>query len=191
MEITAVLEALRFLSSREGEVKIFTDSRYVIQGVNDWIPGWQRKGWMTVAGTPVINRDLWEILWTVWNDVKGRVKVSLGYVPGHSGIPGNERADEIATTSAKKAPLKLYTGTAESYPFRLQVPSETKGVAKKKSTGKALGYLSYVDGELRRHSSWTDCEKRVKGKPAAKYRKYTSTTEEQEILKSWGLPSDP
>ncbi len=187
MEITAVLEALRFLASREGEIKIFTDSRYVIKGVTEWIPGWKRRDWITATGTPVVNRDLWEILWVVWNDVKARVKVSLAYVPGHCGIPGNERADEIATSSAKQVPFTLYNGQAQSYLIPLEVPTETKGAAKKKSSGKALGYLSLIDGELRRHAAWSDCEKRVKGKAGAKFRKYTSAEEEREILKSWGL----
>ncbi len=196
MEITAVTESLRFLSDSLGghspvEVKIFTDSRYVIQGITQWVYGWQKKNWMTATGTPVVNRDLWEILLVVWKRIKGQTKVTLDYVPGHSGIAGNERADEIATGFAKNQKRNLFHGEASDYDIPLELPSaDAIAVPKKKNAGKAMGYLSLVDGKACRHETWAQCEKRVKGKAKALYRKYTSAEEESQILRAWGVAPD-
>lgn len=197
MEITAVMESLRFLSQQltgesPAEVKIFTDSRYVINGITQWVYGWQKKNWMTATGTPVVNRELWEALLVVWKRIKAQTKVTLDYVPGHSGIAGNERADEIATSFAKKEGRKLFQGEEKQYDLRLLPPSAEAVAAapKKKKGAKAMGYLSLVDGKARRHETWAECEKRVKGKAKALYRKYSSADEESQILRAWGVSPD-
>lgn len=194
MEITALMESLRhclqFLDSPASEIKIFTDSRYVINGITQWIYGWQKKGWVTMSGEAVVNRELWEALHTVWKRAKSLTKVTLDYVPGHAGIAGNERADEIATAFSKKEERKLFVGDEAQYDLRLGLPEIPATIPKKRGAGKAMGYLSLVEGKAQRHQTWAECEKRVKGKAKALYRKYTSAEEEKQILTAWGVSPD-
>ncbi len=91
MELTAVIQGLESLS-RSSAVKIYTDSKYVLDGMTKWLPGWKKKGWKTAAKKPVKNVDLWQRLDTAVqaNDV------SWQWVKGHSGDAGNECADMLA-----------------------------------------------------------------------------------------------
>jgi ribonuclease HI len=98
MELTAalaVLEALRELPLHP-DLTLRTDSRYLIDGLGKWLPGWKRKGWRTASGGPVLNRDLWEAL-----DQARLAAVPLEHVRGHSGDPDNERCDAIAVAFSK------------------------------------------------------------------------------------------
>ena len=91
MELTAVIRALEALS-RRSKVRVHTDSQYVQQGISTWIHGWKRKNWRTAAGAPVKNVDLWQAL----DEVAARHEIEWLWVKGHSGHPGNERADALA-----------------------------------------------------------------------------------------------
>lgn len=91
MELTAVIEALRALK-RPSRVALYTDSQYVQKGVTEWLPNWKRRGWKTAGGTPVKNRDLWEIL----DELVSRHEVEWHWVRGHAGHAGNEEADRLA-----------------------------------------------------------------------------------------------
>ncbi len=91
MELTAVIEALRALN-RNCEVEIITDSKYVMQGINEWIANWKRNGWKTAARKPVKNVDLWQQL---DEEVASHV-IDWKWVKGHSGNEGNELADQRA-----------------------------------------------------------------------------------------------
>ena len=95
MEMTAVIEALRALNS-PCEVKLHTDSKYVIDGITKWIFGWQKNGWKNAAKKPVANADLWLAL----VEAKRLHKVSWHWIKGHSGHPENERADVLASNAA-------------------------------------------------------------------------------------------
>jgi len=98
MELTAalaLLEALRDLP-RDPALTIRTDSRYLIDGLQKWLPGWKRKGWRTAAGGAVLNRDLWEAL-----DAARLPGLRLEHVRGHSGDPDNERCDAIAVAFSR------------------------------------------------------------------------------------------
>ncbi|BBN87689.1 ribonuclease HI [Azospira sp. I09] len=91
MELTAVIRALEALK-RPVPVKLYTDSKYVQQGISAWIHNWKRNGWRTADKKPVKNADLWQEL-----DVLARqFQVEWTWVKGHAGNPGNERADELA-----------------------------------------------------------------------------------------------
>jgi len=96
MELTAAIEALKALR-RSCEVVLYTDSRYVMQGMTEWLPRWQRKGWRTASGKPVENRDLWEQLIAA----AAPHGIRWEWVRGHTGVPGNERADELARAAAE------------------------------------------------------------------------------------------
>ncbi len=92
MEMMAVIKALESIK-KPSAVHIHTDSKYVMQGVNDWMPGWKARGWKTAAKKPVKNQDLWERIDSLINVHD----VTFSWVKGHAGHPDNERADELAT----------------------------------------------------------------------------------------------
>lgn len=91
MELLAAIRALEALK-RPCEVEIHTDSQYLRRGVTEWIRIWKRNHWKTASRKPVRNRDLWERL----DDLQARHRIRWYWVKGHSGDPGNERADRLA-----------------------------------------------------------------------------------------------
>jgi ribonuclease HI len=91
MELTAAIEALNALKGRRSVV-LYTDSKYVMHGVTDWLPNWKRRGWKTAAKKPVKNKELWQAL----DEAAGRHDVRWVWVKGHDGDPGNEMADALA-----------------------------------------------------------------------------------------------
>ena len=91
MELMAVIKALETLK-RPCEVTIYTDSTYVMKGMTDWLGQWKRRGWKTAAKKPVKNVDLWQRL----EKAIDAHQVDWVWVKGHSGVPENERADELA-----------------------------------------------------------------------------------------------
>ena len=91
MEMTAVIEALAALK-RSCPVVIHTDSTYVMKGMTEWMANWKRRGWKTADRKPVKNVDLWQKL----DAALARHDVEWRWVRGHSGVPENERADELA-----------------------------------------------------------------------------------------------
>lgn len=189
MEMTAALEALlsllRVKTLSAKKVRLYTDSKYLIQGITAWIHGWKKNGWKTAAGKDVTNRDLWEKLHAIV--LAKRFEVEWSYVPGHQGYGGNERCDEIAVAFAKDAPIDLYTGDLENYPVDVkQLPKPAPLNQSPKKKGAAV-YLSFVNGKLHRDKDWKSCEARVHGVPGAKFKKIESPEEEENTLKAWGL----
>jgi ribonuclease HI len=73
-------------------VILHTDSRYLMDGIREWLPGWKKRGWKTAARKPVKNQDLWQAL----DEAASRHDVAWRWVKGHSGHPGNEEADALA-----------------------------------------------------------------------------------------------
>jgi ribonuclease HI len=100
MEMTAVIEALSALK-RPCDVALYIDSKYVLQGITEWLPGWKAKGWKTAAKQPVKNVDLWQKLDALVNT--GGHTIEWCWVKGHAGDPGNERADALANIGVLKA----------------------------------------------------------------------------------------
>ena len=98
MELQAVIEGLKALS-RPCQVRVHTDSKYVQQGISEWLPNWIRRGWKTAGGTPVKNQDLWREL----SQEANRHRVEWLWVKGHAGHPENERADALANEGVQKA----------------------------------------------------------------------------------------
>ncbi len=96
-ELRAVLELLQATAGISEKLMIECDSRYVIDSVTKWMPGWKRKGWRKSDGGPVLNRDLLE---GIDEAIRGR-DVEFSWVKGHAGHPLNEAADERANAAAK------------------------------------------------------------------------------------------
>lgn len=92
MEMTAVIEALKLLKEK-CEVQVFTDSKYIIDGITQWLPNWKARGWKTADKKPVKNMDLWQEL----DALVVQHKVSWNWVKGHNGDHYNELADSLAT----------------------------------------------------------------------------------------------
>ncbi|OYY68068.1 MAG: ribonuclease HI [Sphingomonadales bacterium 28-55-16] len=96
MELSATIQALKILIE-PCQVKLHTDSRYVIDGITKWIHGWQRNGWKNASKQPVSNIDLWHDL----IEAAARHQVEWIWVKGHNGHPENERADRLASDAAE------------------------------------------------------------------------------------------
>ncbi len=91
MELMAAIQALESLN-RECKVKLHTDSKYVLQGITEWISNWKKRGWKTATNKPVKNEDLWRRL----DAAIQRHSIEWVWVKGHAGHDGNERADSLA-----------------------------------------------------------------------------------------------
>ena len=102
MEITAAIRALEALPG-PSRVEIITDSKYVQKGITSWLKGWRKKGWLTRDGQPVKNQDLWQAL----DREIARHVVTWTWTRGHSGNPGNERADALARAALPATELPL------------------------------------------------------------------------------------
>lgn len=91
MELTAAIMALQSLPEGSA-LDLYTDSKYVMDGLNEWLPNWKKRGWKTADKKPVKNQDLWQAL----DAANARQRVSWHWVKGHSGNAGNHRVDELA-----------------------------------------------------------------------------------------------
>ena len=96
MELMAPIMALKNIKSKS-EVVILTDSKYVKNGITEWIIKWEKNGWKNSNKKPVKNKDLWIIL----NDLCQKNKVIWKWVKGHSNNKFNDLADELATLAIK------------------------------------------------------------------------------------------
>jgi ribonuclease HI len=194
MELTGAINALAECRAVAGPVAIYTDSTYVIKGIREWIWAWRKRGWRTATGGEVLNRELWEQLGALV-DARGRSTITWHYVRGHVGTPGNERVDAIADGLAQQRDVPLYRGPLNGYPVAiLDLPDDTtvpaRSAAQGSSSGKgqpAHSYLSVVDGTATRHATWADCERRVKGRSGARFKKAMSAADEVAILRSWNI----
>ena len=109
MELTAVIMALSSLK-RSCSVQLYTDSKYVLQGATNWIEGWKRNNWMTASKKPVKNVDLWKKL----APELARHKINWRWVEGHTGVPDNERADQLANAGILLAQDREHAKNARS-----------------------------------------------------------------------------
>jgi len=91
MELMAAIQALEALK-RPCSVKLHTDSKYVLQGITEWMVNWKKRGWKTATNKPVKNEDLWRRL----DNALSPHAVEWVWVKGHAGNAGNEKADELA-----------------------------------------------------------------------------------------------
>lgn len=98
MELMAVIQALMALN-QPCSVVIHTDSQYVQKGMTEWLAGWKQRSWRTADRKPVKNSDLWQQL----DELTQQHQVQWKWVRGHSGDPGNERADALANQGVEVA----------------------------------------------------------------------------------------
>lgn len=206
MEMTAAYEALHFVESKLKTnnyklITVFTDSAYLLNGITKWVYGWEKKDWKTSTGDEVLNQDLWKKLVSIVRKIEFKIKWIK--VKGHSGVHLNERADVICTSFSSGEPVKLHKNiTLAEFEKYLPLP-EGKGSKKlasptkvgvrhgsdKKSSKPGYSYVSMVDGKIKIDKTWVECEKRVKGKSGAKYKKSINKEDENNIIALWSLDS--
>ncbi len=92
MELMAVIQGLQALKKTGCDVHVFSDSKYVLTGITEWLPNWKKRGWKTAAKKPVLNVDLWQAL----DALAAQHTIQWEWVKGHSGHPENEIADSLA-----------------------------------------------------------------------------------------------
>ncbi|MGH8755376.1 MAG: RNase H family protein, partial [Burkholderiales bacterium] len=100
-ELTAVIKALAALK-RPCKVRLHTDSRYVQQGISEWIHDWKKRGWRTADKKPVKNDDLWKRL----DELASKHQIEWVWVEGHAGDEGNEHADSLANLGVESVMVK-------------------------------------------------------------------------------------
>jgi len=106
MELTAPIEALKHVKNKFSNIQhieIVSDSKYVILGITEWIGNWMRNNWRNANKKPVLNRELWEELHKLTEELKPK----WTYVKGHNEDKYNDRADLIATSFAEGEPVEL------------------------------------------------------------------------------------
>lgn len=107
MELMGCIVALRNLEHRDKPVTLYSDSRYVVNGIcKGWAVAWRKNGWIKSDKKPAVNPDLWaELL-----DLVAGLNITFRWVKGHAGHPLNERCDELAVASAARKDLPDDTG---------------------------------------------------------------------------------
>ena len=101
MELMAAIKALQSLK-RPCKVNLYTDSTYVKQGITEWIIKWKSNGFIKAKNIPVLNSDLWKQL----DELDSMHQVKWYWIKGHSGHPGNERADALANKGVDEIMIK-------------------------------------------------------------------------------------
>lgn len=191
MELSAIRESLSYIEERAlpGDVELYTDSSYAMQGLQAWMYGWAKNGWKTATGDEVQNQDIWQTLLGLMVRLKQSRDVEIKKVKGHAGDVLNERCDTLATAFADGERVLLFKGEYGNYAKlfglevkELQVKSQKAEVKKRPSTKKAYSYVSLVGGKVHTDTTWDACEKRVKGKTGAKYKKVFSKDEEIALV---------
>jgi ribonuclease HI len=98
MEMMAVIQALRQLK-RPCKVKVVTDSKYLVNGMTQWLPGWIKHNWITSQKKPVLNQHLWKELVTL----SQQHHIEWHWIKGHNGNPLNERCDQLARAAIRQS----------------------------------------------------------------------------------------
>lgn len=98
MELIAVIEGLGALH-KPSVVDLYSDSKYVLNGLSEWMASWKKRGWKTASKQPVKNLDLWQRL----DELSQIHEINFHWVQGHAGHPENERCDELAVAARDAA----------------------------------------------------------------------------------------
>lgn len=103
MELVAVIQALRSLTRPDIPAAIYSDSKYVVNGVNLYLNGWVARDWRKSGDGQVLNVELWKALKRLLDARPPGSPVTFTWVEGHSGCAGNDEVDRLATAEAAKA----------------------------------------------------------------------------------------
>jgi ribonuclease HI len=183
MELTAAINGLANLGALAAPIEFYTDSSYVVNGITEWVSSWRVNNWRTKTKKEVLNRELWEKL----IELSENKNIEWKYIGGHVGVAANERADEIATMYADRLKPALYNGPISKYSIDvLNFKIDNKMAALRRREGRpAYSYVSSVNGKIKIHKTWADCEKGVKGKSGARFKKALDASDEAKIIKEF------
>lgn len=189
MELQAAIAALEHLGQQP--LTLYTDSRYVIDGITKWLPGWRRRGWRTATGTPVKNQALWQRLGQLLH-----ANIRWQHVRGHTGDPNNERVDEIARAFASGLSPRLFRGKAGSpddpvAPSTHRTPPAPPSPRRSRNRNATSRYVSIVHGTVTIDTDWPACEARVRGVSGARYKKIRSPEELADFCTQHGVDVPP
>lgn len=106
MEMQAVIEALKALKTTDADIQVFSDSKYFLDGIRKWLPGWKRRGWKTADNKPVKNVELWQEIELLSHELR----IIWTWVKGHADNPGNIVADRLACKGRDEALFRLCDG---------------------------------------------------------------------------------
>ncbi len=118
MELEAVYRAFELMTERNiraYEVNIFSDSKYVINGLTEWIHNWKKNNWKTAAKKDVLNKNYWVDISNMMKIIEEQNSISFFHVKAHNGEIYNERVDDLARFSAEKKDFKKFNGNFEDY----------------------------------------------------------------------------
>jgi ribonuclease HI len=192
MELQGAIAALQVIGAGEAAT-VVTDSRYVIDGVTKWIHTWRRRGWLTIARTPVKNQDLWITL-----DRLNHPGITWRHVRGHTGEPNNERVDAIARAFACGTTPQLFCGQAGSPADPVAstaaerhaavVGAEQSATSGRRRSSNQARYVSIVQGTVALDHDWAACAARVRGVSGARYKKVHTAGELAAFCAEHGVP---
>ncbi|MCD4784522.1 MAG: ribonuclease HI [Candidatus Eremiobacteraeota bacterium] len=194
MEMMAAINALKFTEKFVEPITIYTDSKYVKNGITTWIHNWKRKGWRRSNGGEVKNLKLWKAL-----DYYNSPRVTWKWVKGHSDNVYNNHVDRIARAFSRSEEIKLGKGKLldlrqekDIYgaEFEIFEGNESESFRDIDLPYPRKVYLSLINKDLQRHSSWVACKARVYGVPGARHKSCKSYSQELETIRSWGLPDE-
>lgn len=188
MELQAAIAALEHLGHLPN-LTVYTDSRYVVDGLTKWLANWQRRGWTTATGTAVKNRALWQRLAQL-----AHPKINWQHVRGHRGNPNNERVDDIARAFASGQTPRLFRGQLGAPGDPVQEGAASHAVhARRVASRRQLSrfskprYVSIVRGDVVIDDDWPSCEARVRGVAGARYKKVRTPEELAEFCAKHGV----
>lgn len=97
MEMTAIIMGIKYIlmvknPDSENSIELYSDSKYVLQGMQSWMHKWQRNGWKKKTKGELLNVDLWKEIYSIWN----KIEIQCNYIKGHSGHLENEECDQLA-----------------------------------------------------------------------------------------------
>jgi ribonuclease HI len=158
-----------------------------VLGAQKWAPSWQSQNWTRKSKQPIEHLDLWKELLIILK----QIEVDWQLLAGHVGISANERADKIATAFAQKKSIDLFIGKADKYAVDLKkitvskIAQKNKDQKKRRSNFQAYSYISKVNGKIKIHKTWAECEARVKGVKGTRFKKSLDKSDEQKIIKEF------
>lgn len=186
MEMLSVIRALEDIGQQNDcEITVYSDSAYVVTGVQSWLPGWIHRDWVTSTGNAVKNRELWEEFQKHCAFYGSKLKFEK--VKAHSGKIENERCDYIAKSvaGAQEVNIKIAKDwmnfddyQQELKEGKLMISKTTKSGTKRK---KAMCYVSLVDGDIYVDTEWSECQKRMKGHKGCLFKKAANECERDTI----------
>jgi ribonuclease HI len=188
MELQAAIAALERLGHLS-HLTVYTDSRYVIDGLTKWLANWRRRGWKTATGEAVKNRALWQQLAQLTHP-----DIHWHHVRGHRGNPNNERVDDIARTFASGQTPQLFCGRLGEPEDPVQdvvtpraVHAGRVAARRPSSRFPKPQYVSIIRGDVVMDHDWPSCEARVRGVAGAKYKKVRTPAELAEFCAKHGV----